>query len=183
MLRKAGNRALITVRKATAADVDAIARVHVASWEAYRGLMPDEDIDRRTVDVRREQWARAIDARERVTLVACDESGVVQGFAGSILLDAAESGFDGYLQTLYLLPAAQRRGIGRILLHAMTEELSDAGLRTMALRVLRLNPARAFYERFGARLAPEGIANDAGTFDSVVYAFDELDVLRKRLEG
>jgi len=37
--------------------------------------------------------------------------------------------------------------------------------------------ARSFYEKLGARLVPEGIAHDAGMFDDVVYAFDDLRAL------
>jgi len=44
----------------------------------------------------------------------------------------------------------------------------------MVLRTLRLNPGRAFYERLGARLLPEGVNIDAGVFDDVAYAFDDL---------
>ena len=39
---------------------------------------------------------------------------------------------------------------------------------------MRLGDARKFYERLGARLVPEGIARDAGKFDDVVYAFDDV---------
>jgi hypothetical protein len=40
----------IRVRAATVADASAVAAVHVSSWEgAYRGMIPDEWLDRRTV--------------------------------------------------------------------------------------------------------------------------------------
>ena len=50
----------------------------------------------------------------------------------------------------------------------------------MVLRVLRRNPARAFYERFGARLAPDGLTIDAGLFDDVIYAFPDLHAIAQR---
>jgi hypothetical protein len=50
------------------------------------------------------------------------------------------------------------------------------------LRVVRENlAARTFYERLGARLVPDGISVDAGLFDDVVYAFDNLGALERTL--
>lgn len=168
----------VVIRRANLDDADAIAKVHVASWHAaYRGILSDEQIEARTVERRRAQWAASVEQPDRITLVACDEGGTIQGFASTLLLDGSDGGFQSYLQTLYLDPGAQQRGIGRELLRATAIELRSAGIRNMALRTLRLNPARQFYERLGARLAPEGIANDEGQFDDVVYAFDDLGVL------
>jgi GNAT superfamily N-acetyltransferase len=167
----------VTVRTALPADAGAIARVHVASWhDAYRGIMPDDMIDARTVGVRRAQWSTSLDDPSRVTLVACDASDAVLGFASALLLEP-DAPFGSYLQTLYLDPGMKQRGIGRTLLRALAERLREAGIRSMALRTLRLNPARGFYEHLGARLVPEGIANDDGTFDDVVYAFDDITTL------
>lgn len=153
---------MLHVRDATASDVDAIAHVHVSSWNAaYRGIMPDEEIDARTIEVRRAQWESCLKQRDRVTLVACDDAGTVQGFASALLLDGSDQGFFSYLQTLYLLPEARRGGIGRALLAAIAARLRESGIRNMALRVIRRSPARAF-------------AADDGLFDDVVYAFDDL---------
>jgi GNAT superfamily N-acetyltransferase len=168
----------VIIRTAELSDADAIARVHVASWEgSYRGIMPDDMIDARTVEVRRRQWAACLEDPNRVTLVACDESDAVLGFASALLLNGTDQAFGSYLQTLYLEPRAKNGGIGRQLLRALAERLRVTGVSTMALRTLRLNPARGFYEHLGARLVPEGIANDAGQFDDVVYAFDDINVL------
>lgn len=76
--------------------------------------------------------------------------GEVLGFAGAQMLDAAQCGFDSYLATLYLKPELKRQGLGR------------------ALR---------FYEKLGARLIPQGVGVEAGHFDDVVYAFDDLKAL------
>ncbi|HTV72721.1 MAG TPA: GNAT family N-acetyltransferase [Candidatus Acidoferrales bacterium] len=168
----------VRIRTAVPNDAGAIARVHVASWHAtYRGLVPDEVIDARTVEVRREQWAPLLEKPNRITLVACDESGEVVGFASALLLDEPDRRFGSYLQTLYLVPDVKKQGIGRALLRAMAQRLFDGGIESMALRALRLNPARRFYEHLGARVVPEGIEHDADHYDDVVYAFDDVRVL------
>ena len=163
------------IRPAETSDASAIAAVHVASWEAsYRGIIPDVEFEKRPLSRRVVQWTEWLGKSDRPTFVACDSAGEVFGFAGGWLIDRAEYGFDSYLATLYLFPHVKGQGIGRALLAAIAEEFSSAGARDMALRTLRLNPARQFYEHLGARLVPEGMTLHAGEFDDVVYVFDDL---------
>jgi GNAT superfamily N-acetyltransferase len=136
--------------------------------------VPDGEFEKRPLAVREVQWTESLRNGDRTTLVACDDAGALTGFACAWLIDRAQYGFDSYLATLYLRPDVKRRGIGRALLVATAEELAAAGARDMALRTLRLNTARQFYERLGARLVPEGMALHAGEFDDVVYVFDDL---------
>lgn len=171
----------VTIRPATPDDADAIAAVHVAAWEgSYRGIMPDEEFRKRPVERRRVQWREWLENDEHIVLIGCSRRGEVLGFAGARMLDAAETGFDSYLATLYLQPARKRQGLGKALLTAIAAELLERGARTMVLRTLRRNPARSFYEKLGARFIPEGVDIDAGHFDDVVYAFDDL---RKLVTG
>jgi hypothetical protein len=51
----------------------------------------------------------------------------------------------------------------------------------MALRALRLGKARAFYERLGARLAPEGVSHSHDALDTVALASDSLAALIERV--
>lgn len=164
------------VRPAIPEDAAGIARVHVESWNAaYRGLIPDEIIDARTVDVRLEQWASAVANPHRIIYVACDEGGEVHGFASALLFDEPDRGFQSYLQTLYVSSDVWGRGIGRELVRAICGRLCADGAKNMALHALRLNPrARAFYEGLGARLVPDGITHEAGKYDQVVYGFDDI---------
>jgi GNAT superfamily N-acetyltransferase len=167
----------VHIRPAVPADADACARIHVAASEAsYRGIMPDEEFERRPLERRRQQWHEWLSSGN-ITLVACDDAGDVLGFAGARLLDDG-SGFDAYLTTLYLRPDMTSQGVGKTLLRAIAGKLFTAGARNMVLRTLRLNAnARAFYEHMGARFIPEGVDIDAGTFDDVAYAFDDLHAL------
>jgi GNAT superfamily N-acetyltransferase len=134
-------------------------------------------IDARTVELRTKQWTPRLADTKIITLVACDRDGTIQGFGSAVRLDGSDGGFESYLETLYLSPAVWRRGIGRRLLAAIAARVQAAGAKNMALRTLRHGTARAFYERLGARLVPEGLSYDADRFDSVVYAFDDLTTL------
>ncbi len=164
-------------RPANAGDVEDIAAVHVAGWrDNYHGMIDDRIIDERTVEWRIEHWTRAIQETKRLTFVAEDERAVV-GFASTLVLKPSVEGFDSYLETLYLRSSEKRRGTGRALLRVTAEALLQRGCKNMALRVLRLNPARAFYERLGAHLLEGGLRIDADAFDDVAYAFDDLRLL------
>ncbi|WP_157605345.1 hypothetical protein [Schlesneria paludicola] len=47
----------MNVRRATAADAESIALVHVLSWQhAYRGIVPDSVLNHLSVEARRTTW-------------------------------------------------------------------------------------------------------------------------------
>jgi ribosomal protein S18 acetylase RimI-like enzyme len=164
------------VRTAAMEDVPRIASVHVASWnDHYRGILDDSEFDKRTVDVRIGHWTNTLETDGQLSYVAESGDGATMlGFTSALILTGAPDGFDAYLASLYLLGDAKGRGIGRALLRMLAAELIARGCKNAALRVLRVNPSRTFYEHLGARLVPGGISNDAGLYDDVVYAFDDL---------
>lgn len=167
----------LRIRPATRSDVEAIAAVHVAGWrDNYRGIIDDRTIDERTVEWRVRFWDAALSEPNRWTFVAQGEHAVI-GFVSTLVLKPAVDNFDSYLETLYLLSSAKRQGTGRALLRVTAETLLREGCRNMALRVLRLNPARGFYERLGARFQSSDLSIDPDRFDDVAYAFDDLRVL------
>jgi len=175
----AGLAVRMVVRKATERDAVAIAAVHVASWEDnYRGILPDEVIDARTLERRIDQWRTALRDPNRVTFVSCVDDAAIVGFASALVFVPPRDGFDSYLQTIYLLSNAKGTGIGKSLVRAVAQDLTGRGCKNMALRVLAKNPARGFYERLGARLLIDGLSIDAGIFpDDVAYAIDDLKTL------
>src|SRR5215469_2498281 len=70
------------LRLAEPPDVIAVARVHVRSWQvAYRGLMPDEYLDRLSPEERAAKYTfGSLDPSQPTTIVAA-ETGVIRGFA------------------------------------------------------------------------------------------------------
>jgi len=167
------------IRAATANDAEAIARVHVQSWEeSYRGVLPDATLDARPVAVRIMHWNDWLNRAGRWTFVN-ETNGEIDGFTCAFRNDE-EPGFDVVLATLYVLRSAQRRGIARALLRELASELLRAHVRSMWLLTLRdRNPARGFYERIGAELlreepAPPGLGE--GVMDAV-YGFRDVAIL------
>jgi len=166
----------LIIRRATAADIEAIANVHVQAWhEAYPDLLPLSEIEARPVEVRIGQWQNTLTNRDRPTFVA-EQDGVVRGFVsgGGILWSGLAT--DGEVSAIYLLEAIKRRGVGRILLKTMLGELGARGCKSAGLQVLTDNvAARRFYEAMGGR-AGETRSDRKGefVFDEIAYIWDDL---------
>lgn len=146
----------ILIREATALDAQALASVHVASWRAaYRGIIEDAYLDALSVDRRREAnlaWFRDPSPSTFIR-VAVDASAKVVGYAmGGPARTGAPTTL-GEIYVLYLLPDAQRRGIGTQLMRSMARGLDLRGMETLEVWALEANPSRAFYTRLGGRLA------------------------------
>jgi GNAT superfamily N-acetyltransferase len=140
------------IRPAKTGDADAIAGVHVRSWQAaYVGVVPQAILDGLSVERRAAQWRDVIehDGDERVWVV--DEGGQVRGFAsiGPARDDDLPPG-SGELYAIYLEPEAWGTGIGRALFEAAVDDLRGRRSGPLVLWVLTDNPrARRFYEAAG----------------------------------
>lgn len=73
---------------------------------------------------------------------------LLQGDVPVGLLKVARDGLDWQLIQIQLIPELQGRGLGAELLSEVIAEADAAGA-TLRLTVLKANPARALYERFG----------------------------------
>ncbi|MGI8678300.1 MAG: GNAT family N-acetyltransferase [Jatrophihabitans sp.] len=138
------------IRPATTDDADAIAVVHVRSWQAtYRGTFADEFLDTMDVAGRAARWRENLaEPQDPHVLVAESESGV-KGFAavGSSRDDDADAA-TGELWAIYADPEAQGTGVGRALMRAVLAVLD--GYEQATLWVLTGNErAIRFYECAG----------------------------------
>lgn len=142
----------MTVRRALPGDAAAIAAVHVRTWHAaYAGLLPQEHLDRRTVELRTAQWTDRLNEGAQIVFVVHAADGAILGFSSGGVSSEPVEGYDGEITTLYVLPEAQGRGAGTQLLRAMSAALLTEGFRSAWVRVLSDNaPARRFYEKLGA---------------------------------
>ncbi|MFF2346611.1 GNAT family N-acetyltransferase [Pseudarthrobacter sp. NPDC058119] len=143
----------LAVRRAVAADVGRLARVHVRCWqETYRGMLSDAFLAAVDPADRLGLWQHLLDRPDPADAwVACD-GGTVVGFAGSRRLPATGSpeghpppaSGDLELWGLYLLASHQGRGLGARLLDAAIGQ-SAASLWVAAGN----NRAIGFYRHFG----------------------------------
>ena len=125
------------IRRATVDDAEAIARVHVATWQfAYAEIVDPAVLARRDVAERSALWRRVL-AEGRAPVWVAEGGGRVVGFAE---VD------DGRLVALYVDPVAQGAGVGTRLL-AEAEAAGGAELEVFEAN----GHGRRFYEARGWR--------------------------------
>ena len=156
----------ITVRRATVADAEALAHLHLDVWDdAYTGLMPQQILDdRRTkVDERVERWRTILEA-DQPTLVAGGPDGLV-GFVSAGPGRDNDVDTELELKALYVRAAWWGTGVGFVLFE---EAVGD---RAAYLWVLAGNDrAIHFYERQGFRLDGTEDEHDEGLHVRMVRA-------------
>ena len=144
------------VRPATPADADAVAVVHVCSWQsAYRGKMPQDYLDGLDPARRSEAWRQIIQqarpSRNGV-LVAAAEDGSIAGFAsfGPARDGDTDPRVTGEVFAIYADPGAWGTGTGRALMGSAVAELTRLGYTSAILWALDTNDrARRFYALAG----------------------------------
>lgn len=174
------------IRPATPDDLETIAHLHVASWlSAYRGILPDEVLDKLDPADRLHDWLRWFEVPEANTFAALERRKLV-GFARVV---PVRSGGEtppgaGEISHLYVAPDSQSMGVGQALLARSFEDIVGRGLQRAVLWVIEKNyRARAFYERAGFRLDgarrtdPEMLGSNA---PEVRYQITVSDALRRR---
>jgi len=93
------------VRTALIDDERAIAEVHVGAWKTtYQSIFPPSVMDALSVEQREKFWTEALSkpALKSMTLVACDETDRVVGFASGGAERTGRLGCDGELYAIYL---------------------------------------------------------------------------------
>jgi len=158
--------AAILLRKATQSDAANIGALHVTSWhETYSGLLPGKMLAGLSVDAQTAMWTNILGKPEDfdcASVFVAEASGRTVGFGacGENRRDKvlSDDGYSGEIGALYVLRSHQGRGVGRSMMAAMSQALSDAGHTAAYLWVLRQNdPARSFYGKLGGVIVGEKI--------------------------
>jgi GNAT superfamily N-acetyltransferase len=142
---------VVTVRRAEAADADAIGCIQVETWRAaYAGLLPEETVAGFDVAARQGMWREGLARAPRpgsATFVAESDAEIV-GFA---TVGACASEQDcGELYAIYVHPSSWGTGAGRLLIERAEESLRHAGFTRALLWVLAGNArAERFYDAAG----------------------------------
>ena len=141
------------IREAEPKDAEAIAEVHVRSWQAaYRGQLADEYLDGLSVEERLDQHSRSLEQppAEWRTWVAQDGPDVAGFAVTGPSQDADATERTGEVYAIYLEPDRVGTGAGRELFEHAVGDLRDRGFDAVTLWVLETNErARRFYEVAG----------------------------------
>ena len=151
-VRASGDRsAPVRIEVATADDCQAIAEVHVRSWQqAYRELLPGAYLARLSIERREAVWRESLARGEPQVLVARSGERVIGFVAFGRSRDADAPPGCAEVWALYLAPGAWSQGTGRRLWLAAWARLLDQGFRAATLWVLTGNTqAIGFYEAAG----------------------------------
>jgi GNAT superfamily N-acetyltransferase len=149
------------LRPARPDDAPAVARIRIAGWQAYAGILDAAYVtsttfadDARSGAVR---WLATLDALGRnpegVTMLVHERAGAVDGwvsFGPDRSGDHGDDGADGEVWGLYVDPASWGSGTARHLLRAATDQLHATGFSSVVLWCLDGNErAHRFYGREG----------------------------------
>lgn len=143
------------VRRAQPDDAQAIAAVHIRTWQsAYRRQLPDDYLDGLSQDLSRrtEMWQTEISTprspKHEVWVAAVDKR--IDGFVALGPARDASSNITGEVYAIYVSPDRWGRGQGRTLFSHATNRLASFGYSEAILWVLESNRrARRFYEIAG----------------------------------
>jgi GNAT superfamily N-acetyltransferase len=147
-------------RPAVADDAAAIARVHVASWNAaYRGVIADAALDELTEERLAPEWRDEIERPEAdgVEVAVVEVGGRVAGYTryGPARDDDLDRSTVAEVYGFYLHPEAWGRGAGRALMDHVKADLRGRGFGSACLWVVQVNErAQRFYRALG--FAPDG---------------------------
>ena len=141
----------LMIRHATDGDADAMGHLHVRAWQsAYRGVMPDEYLDGLQADDRIAMWRGRISRRDLPPILVAVLADEVVGFAAFGAAGSTDPPTWGELYAINLDPVHWGKGIGRVLLRQVTDELVALGYSEAVLWVVPENArARALYESEG----------------------------------
>ena len=145
------------VRRAVDGDAEAIAALHIRSWQsAYRNQLPARFLDRLSgeLEKRTEFWRTHISTAGvgRHEIWAAEAEARLNAFAALGPARDVDAGATGELYAIYVDPERWSQGVGRALLAHSSGRLAALGNSIAILWVLESNVrARRFYERAGWR--------------------------------
>lgn len=147
----------ITFRDAVAADIPALAELHVTTWNATYNTNRGP-----TMETRAWQWNQVFAKPDRrdFVLVLEDRNGRLIGFTWG---KPADGEFEGNLSKIYLRWEYHGLGLGRRMMIETAKRFLDRGIHSFNLFAERSNPTLGFYDRMGG----ERLVNDRGQFDGV----------------
>jgi GNAT superfamily N-acetyltransferase len=157
------------VRPATPDDAEAMAQVHDRSYRRfYRGILPDEAMNFRSIDDRIAEWRHTIESG-----VGYAAAAIVGGEIVGVSFAFEDTADDvpartGHLTTLFVDPEHIRRGHGHALLDDAVEWFRARRLTSAVLWCLQENNrARRFYEAQGWTLDPSALPRQIGPYEGV----------------
>ena len=163
------------IRKAGLKDTTAVAKVQVDSWRTtYKGIVPDDYLNSLSYEERELIWKGAV--QENNLYVAEDDQGQIIGFSiGGKERTGKYEAYIGELYAIYILEAYQGKGLGRLLVQSVVDDLQEKKLNSMLIWALAENPACRFYEALGGKaIDTEEIEMGGKQLSETAYGWENL---------
>lgn len=167
----------LTIRDATEADADAMARVKVDTWRtAYRGIIAADFLDSLSYAEAGERFRNSmILASDEEHFLVAVNAGKVVGFAIFGRERAVAAQDRGEVYAIYMRQECQGKGIGRLLLRTAVSRMAMLGIRSLTVWTLEQGRSRQFYEHLGGRLCSSKIAHIGGVgYVHVAYCWSDI---------
>ena len=159
----------IVFRDAEAADIPALAELHVTTWNATYNTTRGP-----TTEIRTWQWNKVFANEDRRDFVLVVEqppqNGRLIGFTWGKPSDSGE--FEGNLSKIYLRWEYHGLGVGRRMMAETARRFLERGIHSFNLFAELSNPTLGFYDRMGG----ERLLNDKGQFDGA-YGWRDVRTL------
>jgi GNAT superfamily N-acetyltransferase len=159
----------IVFRDAVAADIPALAELHVTTWNATYNTTNGP-----TVATRAWQWNQvfAKENRRDFVLVLEDRNARLIGFTWG---KPAEGEFEGTLSKIYLRWEYHGLGLGRRMMEETARRFLERGIHSFNLFAEFSNPTLGFYDHMGG----ERLLDDRGQFSGAYGWRDVRTVIRQ----
>ncbi|MCM3711758.1 GNAT family N-acetyltransferase [Sporosarcina luteola] len=139
----------MVIREMDLSDVERVRAIALATWRnTYSGFIPEEIQDKVLKDA---YSIEAMNNRFSSSLNLVAENG--EEIMGYAFFSGNLSDKDVFLESLYIHPNHQGKGLGKLLLLTGLEQFKEPA--TLSLTVYKVNPNISFYEREGFEVMKE----------------------------
>lgn len=150
---------MITLRKAKETDLEIIRDIAAATWPStYLDIIGQAQIDY-MLDKMYNKGELLKQLMEGHIFLIAEEGEKQLGFAGYSITGHEERIYK--LHKLYVLPSAHGKGVGKILINEVFNQVKDAGASALQLNVNKYNKAKDFYLKGGFTIK-ESVKLDIG---------------------
>jgi len=141
---------MIYLRKAKEEDLPTIRSLAELTWPtAYSDIISQEQIVF-MLDKMYNQGELLGQLRDGHTFIIASELKEDVGFAGFSVVDSENHVYK--LHKLYVLPKMHGKGVGKILMNEVVDQIKVQGAKFLRLNVNRDNKAKDFYEKAGFKI-------------------------------
>jgi len=150
---------MITIRKAKEQDIEIIRDIAAATWPStYLDIIGQNQIDY-MLDKMYNKGELLNQLMEGHIFLIAEDNENQFGFAGYSVVNHEERVYK--LHKLYVLPSAHGKGVGKILINEVFNQVKDSGASALQLNVNKHNKAKDFYLKGGFTIK-ESVKIDIG---------------------